>query len=200
MARMTNSLAIISVSAFLTLGVAFADPAADTNQDGKISKTEFINAANIRFIETDINGDNFITKEERKAHKEGKRAKRESGRFDRLDANNDGVITRNEFEAHSADRAQMREARRDINQDGNVDQFDKEARREKMREMRKQRGDRQTGDRRRMNPDADGDGFVSRAEHDAAVEKMFERLDVNGDGYLEKGEGKRRHKRRRFRR
>ena len=38
--------------------------------------------------------------------------------------------------------------------------------------------------------DADGDGQVTKAEFVAGGEKMFERLDANGDGKIEPGEGR----------
>lgn len=197
MARKANILAFISMTAALAISPALADPAADTNNDGRISKAEFVNAANIRFSESDKNGDNFVSKEERDAHREFRSSERDDARFDRIDQNGDGVITREEFDAHTDMRHAHRESRRDINKDGQVDRQDRVERREKMRERMKERMDRPRGERHaRFSPDTDGDGFVSRAEHDVAVEKMFDRLDVNGDGYLEKGEGKRRHKRR----
>ena len=39
--------------------------------------------------------------------------------------------------------------------------------------------------------DADGDGKVSEAEYMAQSDKMFEKLDYNGDGKIEHGEGRR---------
>jgi hypothetical protein len=45
------------------------------------------------------------------------------------------------------------------------------------------------------NPDANGDGVITRAEYEASTLAMFERLDKNADGVLTKGEGRKGGKR-----
>ena len=179
---MTAGIAVLCLG-----GTALAQPKADLDQDGRVSKAEFLAAADKRFIETDINGDALISPEERETHRANHHAKMQQRKFDRLDTNSDGVITRAEFDAMSSQRSERRTKRRDLNQDGQVDQADREAFREKMKERRK---DRRKNRAERISPDTNEDGFVSRAEHDAATLAMFERLDQNGDGYLEKGESR----------
>ena len=41
----------------------------DTNNDGKVSKDEFMARTTKRFTEMDANGDGFITKDEKKTHR-----------------------------------------------------------------------------------------------------------------------------------
>ena len=186
--------------AFSLAGIAQANP-ADIDKDGRISKAEFMNAANERFDSADTNGDALISVEERNAHQQFRQENRQDQRFDRLDVNGDGVISKSEYEGHMEKARQRQQDRRDVNGDGQVDQADRAVFREKMRERRAQRRDRRGENRpARIRPDANNDGFISRAEQEAATEALFDRLDVNGDGYLEKGEGRRKHKRKRRRR
>ncbi|QIG54065.1 hypothetical protein G6N82_07780 [Altererythrobacter sp. BO-6] len=44
--------------------------------------------------------------------------------------------------------------------------------------------DHHGGGKRGPNPDTDGDGVVSLAEHNAQTAKMFARMDANGDGVI----------------
>ena len=192
---------LVSTACLLTAGIAAAQPMADLDGDGKISKYEFVTEANARFESTDTNSDGVITEAERQAHKDNKRSEIQSKMFGELDANGDGVITRSEFDAKAEERHSKMEEHRDINGDGVVDRADRDARREKFRERFEKGGrdGRHEGrhEGRRLSPDANDDGVVTRAEHESAVETMFERLDVNADGFLEKGEGRKRSGKRR---
>lgn len=181
----------------LTAGLAFAAPKADTNQDGTISKAEFVTAAADRFIDTDLNGDGALTKDEMKASHDAKRAERSDKRFADSDANGDGVISKSEYEAKKTARSEKRKSRRDLNNDGKVDDADKELRKAKRAEWKEKRGERMKNRdvnrdnvRKRIKRDANGDGVITRAEYDTATEAMFLRLDANGDGVLTEGEGK----------
>lgn len=111
--------------------------------------------------------------------------------FDQIDLNRDGVITLEEA-------AQARAAafvRLDANRDGWL------SREEMASERRMQGGGPDRPQRRsgRPNPDANGDGTVTRAEWDAAIAtrgaeasrragEMFARLDTNNDGQLGQAE------------
>ncbi len=185
-----------SFALLLSAGTAVAQPAADLDGDGKISKYEFVTEANDRFESTDINNDGVISDSERQAQKENKRSEVKTKVFDEFDANGDGVITRAEFDAKAEERHAKMEEFRDVNDDGVVDRADRDARREKFRERFEKGGrdGRHEGrhEGRRLSPDANNDGVVTRAEHEAAIEAIFDRLDVNGDGFLEKGEGRKR--------
>ena len=191
-----------SSAILLTIGAsAMANPAADIDQDGKISKSEFIDAANQRFLETDIDGNKVITEHERETHRTAKHAQKKAEVFDKMDANSDGVISRTEFTDFSEARQERRDARRDFNGDGEYDRADRQARRQKLKErweQRAERGEKHEG--RGWRPDANKDGVITWEEHQAASEKMFEHLDRNDDGFLEEGENRRRKMRHHMRR
>ena len=185
--------------AMLVSGSALANPDADLDQDGKISQTEFIDAANKRFLESDLNGDQIVTADERENHRNLMHSKHQEKRFDTIDANGDGFITRDEFASFSDEHKERRQARRDFNDDGEIDRADRRARREKMKERWEKRAERHEGrEHRRFHPDANQDGAISWEEHQAATQKLFERLDRNEDGFLEEGEGRRHRMMRHF--
>ncbi len=205
---MTDIKQIALAGAALTLfaaGASFAQPNADTDKDGKVSKAEFMAEANARFASGDTNGDGLLSKEERVAAHEMRKSERMSDHFDRLDENKDGVISRSEFEAAAEHKSERRMKRADRDGDGKLTKKDREKwmaerkeRRSEMMKRYKERGEKgmrgEPGEKRgpHFKMDADGDGFISLSEHQAASEAMFMRLDVNGDGYLVKGEGRHR--------
>jgi hypothetical protein len=111
--------------------------------------------------------------------------------FDQVDLNRDGVITLEE--ATQARTAAF--VRLDANRDGSL------SREEMISERRMHGGGPDRPQRRpgRPNPDANGDGTVTRAEWDAAIAargaeasrsggEMFARLDANSDGQLVQAE------------
>ena len=80
----------------------------DTNNDGRISKQEYLEAKNRwaekKFAKLDKNTDGFLSEQERTAEKSGKRRfKKSSHYFPKIDANGDGVISAEENKA-SAER------------------------------------------------------------------------------------------------
>lgn len=204
-------LALGSVSVLLIAGSALANPKADLDQDGRVSKVEFVSEANQRFIKTDTNSDGMITEAEREVAKSTRQTERQSEQFTRLDANGDGFISQDEFAQAASDRKAKRHERRDLNGDGTVDKADRQAMRRKFKDARKDRRMERSGEnlnpddiaqrrgRKQLSPDANQDGVVTRAEHDAAVEALFTTLDANGDGFLEKGEARRKKDRGGFR-
>ena len=109
---------------------------------------------------------------------------RAAQRFARADADGDGRITPEEFSAARMDRRGRRgeEARRGGRRDDG------------QRDRRRPRGP--FGEGAFDAADADGDGNLSREEwrefpraaRNAARERMFARMDTNGDGVLEAGE------------
>jgi len=203
--------AILGTSVILlTAGIALANPKADTNNDGMITKAEFMSAASDRFIDTDLNADGALSKDEMKASRELRKEAHAQKRFNDIDANGDGVISQSEYDAKRAERSEKilakRKARRDLNNDGVVDDADKELRKAKRTERKEKRAERKENRsvnrdnyRKRIKRDANGDGLITRAEYDTATEAMFIRLDANADGVLTKGEGKKRGKKRRQR-
>ncbi len=192
---------------------AGASPKADTNKDKQIDLSEFIAQANIRFSETDLNADARLTRYEIKTHRELQKKKRQDAQFDKMDINGDGVLTKEEHkaarEAKAARREARKQARADVNQDGIIDDQDRIARKALKAERRAQRrarkearknadANKNTGakkgqsGRKGIRRDANGDGFITRSEYETATLAMFEHLDVNGDGVLTQGEGRRR--------
>lgn len=152
----------------------------DLNGDTLIDKSEFLSAANQKFSAMDTDGNGLATKEERKAFRSLKREERAQKRFAKKDINSDGVISQQEDEAYRAARAEKREAKR----------AERRALREASGETRgERRGKRQKGDRFKI--DANNDGAVDYAEHSAAAEHKFSKMDKNADGVLSQDELKR---------
>jgi len=202
---------LLTTAALTAAGLAYAAPKADLDQDGQVTQTEFMTAATTRFVNTDTNADGVLTKDEMKAARTAKREERAAWKFDGLDANADGVISKDEYDAKRAERSEKMKARLDVNNDGVVDEADREAMKAKREAKKAERaarraereangetrakGEKRGGKRARMrgpNPDANGDGVVTRAEYEASTLAMFERLDKNSDGVLTKGEGRKR--------
>lgn len=205
---------LLTTVALAAAGIAYAAPKADLNQDGQVTQTEFMSAATTRFVTADTNADGVLTDDEMKAARKSQRDEHAARRFEKLDVNGDGVISKSEYDAKRAEIGEKMKERRDVNGDGVVDAADREAhkaeraarkaerdangearpdRAEGERKMRGPKGKR--GGMRGPNPDANGDGVVTRAEYEASTLAMFAKLDANGDGVLTKGEGGKRGKR-----
>jgi Ca2+-binding EF-hand superfamily protein len=118
-------------------------------------------------------------------------ADRGHGMFERADANGDGFVTKEEFAASRDTMFQNIDA----NKDGNLTQEEMKAAREAWRaKMGKPAQDesqanadpakqkKHEGFMKRL--DTDQNGQVSAAEFNAAGERMFARLDDNGDGKI----------------
>lgn len=148
----------------------------DTSGDGVVTFVEFSTAADAKFTASDLNADGFVTKDERKTTRETRKAERRSAKFAATDANGDGAITEAEIEAKMAERKAEREARK-------ADRPDRTERKARMKDGGDTQGKK--GKRgKRVNPDTDGDGQVSYAEHTASVQAKFTKLDANADGVL----------------
>lgn len=209
MKRILLTTALLGASATALMA---AGPRADLNKDGQVTKTEFTVTAMEAFTAADADADGFLTQDEGKALREAQREDRQSRRqqktFDKLDSDGDGVISRTEMEAAQGERETKRSERReamkarlleryDTNVDGELSDTEREvirAERTEKREARKTR--RGEGRAQRPNPDADGDGLISEAEHMAMAEQLFARMDANGDGVLTQGEGRERKSKR----
>jgi hypothetical protein len=200
MTRKLLTTALLASGAALLIA---AGPKADLNQDGQVTKAEFMQTATDRFEAVDTNGDSFLSTEERKAMREGRHEKRADRRFERLDDDKDGNISRAEMDAASDKRKAKKDARKakalekfDTNLDGTLSDAERTvmlAERDALRGERKaKRGDRKSRRAERPKPDANGDGFVSLDEHLVVSEQLFMRMDANGDGVLVKGEGRKR--------
>jgi Ca2+-binding EF-hand superfamily protein len=120
--------------------------AADTNNDGLISKSEAaaIRPLNEHFDLIDTNKDGFLSQDEIKAmhdkmHREHG-GPRGHGAFGGIDANHDRVITRDEMVQHQQKMLQDFDAA-DSNKDGKLSADEMKAFHEKMRAQRPPRGD-----------------------------------------------------------
>lgn len=224
----TKTILLSSIAVLALSTLANADPAADTNKDGVITRAEFMAAAQAKFDGLDLNQDGYISKNEREDVRQIKNAERRSEHFNRIDTNADGVISRNEFEnqadlredsrkdgqrrRHESRNERMEKLKEmaDIDGDGEISESERrqvrerfesgrEGRRERQQEFRERRGANGPEGPGGRDPlariDTNGDELISSQEYMAGAEKMFEHLDANDDGQLEKGEG-RRHKRR----
>lgn len=187
------ALTIGLVSAFSLNAAAAPNMMAklDLNGDTYIDKTEFLSAANQKFSEMDANGNGVVTKDERDAFRTLKREERAQRKFSNTDANADGFISQQEFDAARAERAEKRDAKR----------AERKERRESMGEARRGERGSKRHERTRFQPDANGDGVVDVAEHNAAAEHKFAKMDKDGDGVLSQEELKSgKHHRRKMRR
>jgi Ca2+-binding EF-hand superfamily protein len=89
--------------------------AADTDNDGGISWSEYASAPSVLFDRMDANGDGAISREEHEVMKKQ--------RFSRMDVNEDGVLNQDDRSSRRAARKQARSERRaklDVNQDGRI--------------------------------------------------------------------------------
>lgn len=105
---------------------------ADANNDGIVTKAEFLADVDARFAKLDANKDGKIAKDERPGGGEGR-----GGRMmGRADADGDGAISLAEQRAQATKRFD----RLDTNKDGKIDKAESDAARERMRGMMERRG------------------------------------------------------------
>ncbi|RZJ44113.1 MAG: EF-hand domain-containing protein, partial [Brevundimonas sp.] len=134
---------------------------ADTDQDGRISRAEFVSRRLDRLTAADTDRNGTVTPEERQGQRQAGRQQRAEARFARLDADNDGRLTREEFTAVRGPRA------------------DHAARpgRDHARPGRHGPRDAHAGSRNQRGP-------VVIAEMQARSEQAFARLDADNDGFV----------------
>ena len=164
----------------------------DINKDGKISKDEWKGPPAI-FDRLDHNRDGFITADEL-PRKQGRGQDRgQSGKLGRLDANGNRKIDKNEWIALFK--------KLDRNGDGTLDMQELQPLIKHMRnqgqgqgqDRRGRNGNRPDHDRmqqklqRLMQMDKNGDGKVDRQEW-AGPPQLFDRLDKNRDGVIDKND------------
>ena len=142
--------------------------AADTDQDGKISRAEFMAQSSERFAKLDTNGDGQISGDEMKAMMERMREGRRMGGRRGMGGEAAGAMMppaasrrRGRPDGrHHGHHGAGRLARLDTNQDGKIS-------RDEMRA---------DADKHFDKLDTNGDGFIDKAEMDAARAKMKDRM------------------------
>ena len=184
----TASAALLGTAAVVS---AHGGPRADSNGDGNISRAEFEASVEERFSRLDANSDGQIDQSEREARRHGRRGSRgerrgrrgghhgrRGGRAMHRDMDGDGQFTRADIDARHQ-RALERFEAADSNNDGRIDDSEREAMRAERRERRAER--RQA---RWAETDTNGDGVVSRAEFTAKAVERFSSADTNNDGVV----------------
>lgn len=197
-------------AALLVAGAAIAQPGGmrgDANGDGNLTRAELSTSIDARFARADANSDGAIDaseqtamRGERRGHRgEGRSRHRSEGRrgaggegrrghgdhMARLDTNSDGILTRDEALAPAIARFN----RMDSNSDGQIDAAEQTAMREQ-HEARRAARQANRAERRanRPNPDANGDGRITRAEFGVRAVERFESADANSDGTVTREE------------
>lgn len=160
----TLLLTATSALAVLVAGTTLAQTApgrglrADADNDGRISKAEFVDARIARLTAVDANRDGSVSVEERRSGRDTRRNQRLSNRFETLDRDGNGALSREEFTAVVT----------------RADGAPRQGRRAAWRAMRAERMAERAGSR----------GPVSIADARTRVEQAFDRLDADRDGYV----------------
>ncbi len=117
------------------------------------------------------------------------RANESADKFKLMDTNGDGKISR----AEHAAGAQAMFGKMDANADGivtademNAVHADKKS--SKLKFWEKKDGDGMSASEKISVIDTNGDGRISRSEHEAGSDKLFTKMDTNDDGFLSQDE------------
>ncbi|MGF7148654.1 hypothetical protein FHS96_002282 [Sphingomonas zeicaulis] len=159
-------------------GLAVAQPAERPGRDADWTRTEMIARADKQFAKLDTNGDGKITAEERQARKDA----RLEARFQRLDVDKNGSVTLAEMKAAHAQRAEKRAEKRA--ERGDRDGQDRGGR----HGMRRGHHGRGGPGGMMMHADANKDGVITKAEFQAPMIAMFDKLDTDKNGVVTKAE------------
>lgn len=158
-----GALAALTVAATgSALAQTPAPSPARADRAAPVARAAYVDARVARLVSADADRDGAVTREERRAAGQARRAERQAARFDRLDANDDGVLSRAEFDAG----AQARDAHG----------------------ARPARARHASGSRRphaaHAGRRAEARGPVVIAEARAKAEQAFDRMDSDHDGVL----------------
>jgi Ca2+-binding EF-hand superfamily protein len=171
-----NKWLLVSViSALAGVGVASAQPGGgkhfeklDTNGDGVVTTSEFQASFLERWTKSDVNQDGKVTAEEFKQKHEAHGQER----FAKLDANGNGTLERSEI----AKMPDEHFARIDADKSGTLTQAELSQGHFK--------GHGKGHDMKGLPGDADNDGVVTKAEAQAGLDAMVQKLDADSDGKL----------------
>lgn len=110
---------------------------ADANNDGVITRAEFLAARSARFAKMDRNGDGAISRDDfgRLLKFRPKSGERLDALIDQMDKNGDGRVSREEF----AGAPTLMFDRADTNNDGKVDQAELAAAKQRLDDLKAQR-------------------------------------------------------------
>lgn len=179
----------------------------DKNQDGELTREEMQEArvtfreerSERRFDRLDANEDGVINEDEfqaplaeREERIKDRQAQRDARRSERQTAETDGEEGANESASERIRRFAGRGNFRKAEGEGLKSRGTKNSDRKARGSQRGAQRGGQRGSQRSLSRDANGDGVITRAEHDAVAEVLFLRLDTNGDGVLTEGEGRKR--------
>ena len=156
------ALAVLAAGSTLAQQTQVRGARADADNDGRVSRAEFVDARIARLTAIDANRDGSVSAEERQSGMDTRRNQRVSARFETLDKNGDGQISREEFTAPREARA----GRADHN---------------RMRHGG-HRGHRGPGAER--GPNAEARGPISIADARTRATSRFDRIDANRDGFI----------------
>lgn len=183
---MTKSILAAGVAALavLTAGAAIAQQQVpqpgqhraargDADNDGRISRAEFVDARVARLTALDANRDGQISAEERQAAGQARHAERAETRFARLDKDGNGSISREEFAAPREPRADRGERM------GRGERAGRHERRGHRAGFRNGRG--HGGE---WGPRAEARGPLTIADVQTRLTTRFDRIDTNRDGFL----------------
>ena len=168
-----SSLLTLCVAAAVFVPLASASPLlekADLDKNGRVEQAEFTTFAAQRFSQIDVDGDGVLTETERAEFHKAQRAERAQEHFEKMDSNHDASISEEEFSLFREQRSEARRAER-------------KEKREARHERRRQR--HQEMKMRVQGADSNQDGVIARDEHEQAALRRFERLDSDGNGYLD---------------
>jgi len=149
---------------------------ADTDNDGRISRAEFVDGRIGRLTALDANRDGSVSAEEMQGQREARRSEHADRRFARMDANGDGSVTRAEFDAAAEARPE---------------------RGERAGRRHGPRGPHRAGGPHEARGEGRERGPIVIAEAQAKAEQGFARIDTDSDGYVTAEEQRAAHEARR---